>query len=110
MFLNDNARIIFYDKPVTMQKGFDSLLSLVITELKIELTANTYVLFINSERNRFKMLFFNHGNISIYAMRLPSPMRIQFEKNIELDGKSFYELINNLKPKSLQIRYKINEN
>ncbi len=110
MFLNDDARIILFNKPVRMYKGFDSLYSLVITDLKIELTSATYVLFVNPSKNRFKMLFFDNGNITIYAMRLPSVMRVEFEKNMVFDRKSFRELIQNLKPKRKRNRYKINEN
>lgn len=110
MFLNDDARIILFNKPVRMYKGFDSFLSHVLTDLKIELTSNIYVLFVNSDKDRFKMLFFDNGNITIYAMRLPSVMRIDFEKNMVFDSKSFRELIKNLKPKRKSNRYKINEN
>jgi hypothetical protein len=110
MFLDISAKIILYSKPVRMYKGFDSLLSLVMTELNIELIANTYVLFVNANRDRFKMLFFDQGNISLFAMRLPTPMIIQFEKDIILDSKSFRELIKNLKPKRSRKYYKINEN
>lgn len=82
-----------------MYKGFDSLLSIVITELKIELTPNMYVLFVNSERNRLKMLFFDHGNIAIFAMRLAGSMMVDFREVAELNKDSFYELVKNIKTK-----------
>jgi hypothetical protein len=110
MFLKDDARIILFNKPVRMYKGFDSLLSHVLMDLQIELASNIYVLFVNSDKDRFKMLFFDHGNITIYAMRLPSVMRIDFEKNMVFDSNSFRELIKNLKPKRKRNRYKINDN
>jgi hypothetical protein len=110
MILNDSARIILYDKPITMQKGFDSLLALVFTELQIQLLDNVYVLFVNKDRDRFKMLFFNHGHISIYAMRLATPMIVRFEKNIEFNAESFHHLLTNLRPKKSRNAYKIREN
>lgn len=82
-----------------MYKGFDSLLSIVITELKIELITNTYVLFVNSERNRLKVLFFDHGNIAIFAMRLAGSITANFGEVAELNNNSFYELVKNIKTK-----------
>ena len=105
MHLNANARIIFYSLPVNMYKGFDSLLSIVINELKIELATNTYVLFVNAERNRLKMLFFEKNHISIFAMRLAGVMQIQFGKNLELSSESFYHLITHIKSRRIKSRY-----
>jgi len=105
MHLNDDAKIIFYNQPVNMYKGFDSLLSIVVNELKIELTPNTYVLFINAERNRLKMLFFEKTHISIFAMRLAGVMQIQFGKNLELGNKSFCDLITHTKSRQIKSRY-----
>jgi IS66 Orf2 like protein len=107
MVLSENAKIFFYDKPVNMYKGFDSLLSIIITELKIDLIQNTYVLFVNGEKNRLKMLFFENGHISILAMRMSGAMKLDFGSFRELSQNEFYELITDLRTKKNQIRYGI---
>jgi IS66 Orf2 like protein len=107
-FLGENAKIIVYDKPVNMFKGFDSLLSIVVTELNIKLGSNIYVLFVNRDRNRLKILFFENGHISIFAMRLSGAMCVNFGVLREFDHHEFYELITNLKTKKFRNRYGIN--
>jgi len=107
MFFNNNAKIIVYNKPVNMYKGFDNLLSIVITEMKIELTSDTYVLFINAKRNRLKLIFFNHGNIAIFAMRLAGSMQVDFADVEEITKDSFYEMIKNIKSKPCSSRYSV---
>jgi hypothetical protein len=107
MVLGEKAKIFLYDKPVNMYKGFDSLLSIILTELKIDLSPNIYVLFVNGERNRLKILFFENGHISILAMRLSGAMKLNFGSFRELSQKEFYELITDLRTKKIQIRYGI---
>lgn len=99
MFFNDEARLILYNKPVRMYKSFDSLMSIVMTELKIELTPNVYVLFVNEDKNMLKVLFFEHGHIAIYAMRLSGSLLINFGEHRVFNNHSFDQLIRNLKIK-----------
>lgn len=108
MYFKKDARIILYSQPVTMFKGFDSLLSIVFNELKIELVPNTYVLFVNRDRNRFKLLFFEKKHISILAMRLSGAMQFKFGEIIELNKSSFYDLITNIKSRQIKARYGLN--
>jgi hypothetical protein len=105
--LNDDARIIFYGQPITMYKSYDGLLTLVLNDLNIELTPNTYVLFVNRDRNQFKMLFFDQGIISIFSMRLSGAMKITFGKSAEFNNRSFRELITNLITRKSHNRYRV---
>lgn len=99
MLFNDNARFIFYNKPVRMYKSFDSLMSIVMNELNIELISNVYVFFVNQDKNMLKILFFERGHIAIFAMRLSGNLLINFGENKEFTNHSFDELITNLKIK-----------
>lgn len=105
MRLSENAKIILYDKPVRMYKGFDSLFSIVITELNIVFDPEIFILFVNAERNRFKMLYFERGNIAILAMRLPGVMQVRFGEIQVMNSESFYKLVTTIKSRQIKARY-----
>jgi len=97
--LPDNARIVFYNTPVNMHKSFDSLLTIIVTEMRIDPDDNTFVLFVNRKRNRVKIIYFDRGHISMLAMRLSGSMVIDFENTNHFDKQSLYELTQNLRTK-----------
>lgn len=91
-----------------MKKSFDSLLTIVLTELCTTLDENVCVLFINNDRNQIKFLFFDSGNISIFAMRLNGSMQMNFDSTEIMDGFSFYKLIENLRIRKSRIHPLLN--
>ena len=104
---DENSRIILYSKPVKLFKGFDSLLSIVLTELKMDLTPNTFVLFLNEDKDRFKMLFLHYNQIAIFSMRLEGTLISSFGETREFNKQSFNEFITRLKKGKRRIIYSI---
>lgn len=102
--LPDNARIIFYKTPVNMHKSFDSLLSIIHTELDVDLNDDIYVLFVNRKRNRTKIIYFDHGHVSMLAMRLAGSMIIDFDSTEVKNKESLSKLINNLRTKKKKLQ------
>ena len=51
-----NARIFFFQKPIDMRKGVESLSLLVEENCAGELTSGAYFVFINRSRDRMKVL------------------------------------------------------
>lgn len=101
--LPDNARIIFYKTPVNMHKSFDSLLSIIHTELHVDLNDNIFVLFVNRKRNRTKIIYLDHGHVSMLAMRLAGSMIIDFTSTEITNKQSLCTLINNLRTKKKKL-------
>lgn len=101
--LPDNAQIVFYKAPINMHKSFDSLLSIIYTELDVDLTEKTYVLFLNRKRNRTKIIYFDHGHVSMLAMRLAGSMIVDFSSTEIINKNDLCSLIKNLRTKKKRL-------
>lgn len=90
-----NVSIVVYKKPINMHRSFNGLLSLAINELNLNLENEIYVLFMNRDRNQFKILFFQYGHASIFTMRLSGRLQEDFTKIDKIQSHFLYELIQN---------------
>jgi IS66 Orf2 like protein len=95
-FLSSNTKLIVYKKPINMHRSYDGLLSLAISELKVN-PKQAYVLFINRDRNQFKILCFYKNNISIFSMRLSGSMKADFSQIDEIDVSSLVQLMQSVR-------------
>jgi len=96
-FLNQNIDLVVYKQPVNMHRSFNGLVSLAITELELDLSEKTYILFMNRKRNQFKILFQNLGQITIYTMRIFGSMQMDFTKIDKINTRDLRNLIFNAK-------------
>jgi hypothetical protein len=105
--LNANSKIIFYSQPINLHKGFDSLMTIIKTDLQIDLALDTYVLFSNVRKDRIKILFFQENNISMLFMRFPRALAFKYQEDIVFDHISFYEFLRKHWSKSSRNLYQI---
>lgn len=76
-----------------MHRSFNGLLSLAINELNLNPQDDVYVLFMNRDRNQFKILFFQYGHPSIFTMRLSGRLQADFTKIDKIESTLLYKLI-----------------
>lgn len=92
-FLSKNISLFVYKNPINMHKSFNGLITLAITELALDFTNDTYVLFVNRDRNQFKILFMRDDQPCIFTMRLSGSMKADFAKINEINTSLLRKLI-----------------
>ena len=92
-FVSKNVILNVYNKPINMHRSFNGLLSLAINELNIDFNHEVYVLFMNRDRNQFKILYFQQGHVSIFSMRLAGRIPADFTSMNKIDTNSFHQLV-----------------
>lgn len=91
MFLvQDDAKIIFYSKPINLIKGIDGLTGIVQSELGIEPDSKTYFLFTNVKKNRFKILYKDGANLAIWFKRFEGTLKFRYSGEIIFFDKSSF--------------------
>lgn len=91
--MSQNIPLIVYKNPINMHRSFNGLLSLAINELNLNPQDNVYILFMNRDRNQFKILFFQYGHASIFTMRLSGRLQADFTKIDKIQSPLLYKLI-----------------
>lgn len=99
---SSDTTFIVYHKPINMHRSYDGLLSLAISELKVN-PADDHVLFVNRDRNQFKILVFYQNHISIVSMRLSAPMKMDFSQINHIDFSTLVNLIQNVRPRKSRL-------
>lgn len=93
-FIPNDAKIIFYSKPVSQLKGIDGLTSVIQIEMNMEPYPGHYFLFCNSKRDRFKVLYRDGDNLAIWFRRFKGTLRFNYTNQIIiLDKRGFYEFL-----------------
>lgn len=93
-FIPDNAKIIFYSKPISQQKGIDALTSVIQNEMGMEPCLGHYFLFCNSKRDRFKVLYKDGDNLAIWFKRFKGTLGFKYTNQIIiLDKKGFFAFL-----------------
>ncbi len=107
-FAAQNITFIVYQHPINMHRSFNGLLSLAISELNVDPHDDVYVLFMNRDRNQFKILFFQYGHVSIFTMRLSGRIQEDFTKIKEISSCSFHQLIKRAVSRKHRLGYILN--
>ena len=105
--ISGNARIFFCTKSIDMRNGFEGLSGLVESLKLGELTSGAYFVFLNRQRDKMKVLYWDGDGLVIWYKRLE---RGTFRKDVEapcLDRRSFFMLLEDIVPRRLGIRFKI---
>jgi len=68
--LTTSHKFLFYRKVTDFRKGFDGLCGLVRNELDRDPTSGEVFIFINRNRDRIKLLQWQHGGFVLYYKRL----------------------------------------
>ena len=103
--MNGSARIFVCHQPTDLRKGFQGLSAIVTDSLGEDLANNAYFAFINRERDRMKILYFDGDGLAIWQKRLAKG---RFPKQKEQDPlmsrRSFFMLMEGIVPKRIHKR------
>jgi transposase len=103
-----NSRIFFFQKPIDMRKGVESLSSLVEENCSGELTSGAYFVFINRSRDRMKVLYWDHDGFAIWWKRLEKgSFRLLGIDRALIDRREFFMLLEGITPHKIQKRFKL---
>jgi transposase len=101
------AKILLCQFPIDLRKGFEGLSSLVESLFNHDLTSGAYFVFLNRQRNRMKVLYWDNDGLAIWNKRLEKgsfPKRK--DKKVILERRDFFMLLEGITPHRLQKRYK----
>ena len=71
MFSLDNTmRYWLYNKPVNMRMGFNGLSGIVNNHMGMDIRSGDVFVFVNSARNRMKILHREEGGLVLYSLRI----------------------------------------
>ena len=103
-----NARIFFFQKPIDMRKGIESLSILVEENCAGELTSGAYFVFINRLRDRMKVLYWDNDGFAIWWKRLEKgSFRLLGIDRALIDRREFFMLLEGITPQKVQKRFRI---
>lgn len=103
--ITGGARLFLYAKAVSMRKSFEGLSALVEEGFPNKLMTGAYFIFINRVRTHVKILYWDGDGFAIWCKRLEKGRFTNLLKQ-ELDRREFLMLMEGIKPKRLQVRYK----
>ena len=85
MFSLDNTmRYWLYNKPVNMRMGFNGLSGIVNNKMGMNIRSGDVFVFVNSARNRMKILHREESGLVLYALRIEmGRMRLVFSDETE---------------------------
>lgn len=103
-----NAKIFLCHQAIDLRKGFEGLCGLVEELFREELTSGAYFIFINRQRDRLKVLYWDGDGLAIWYKRLErgSFQRMNDQQQL-LDRRSWLMLLEGVEPKRLRMRYKV---
>lgn len=106
--LAGTARVFLCDKPVDMRKSFEGLGKIVEETFDDELVSGSYFAFINRQRDRIKVLYWDGDGLAIWYKRLEKGAFSRSEKHGSLlDRRAFMLLLEGVTPKKINRRYKV---
>lgn len=68
--LTSQVRIYLHVKPVDMRKSFDGLFGIVKNELQLDIRSGGLFLFLNRNRTRIKLIYWDVDGLAIWMKRL----------------------------------------
>lgn len=98
-------KILVHRDPIDMRKGFEGLSALVEIGFSEELTSGSYFIFLNRQRNRIKILYWDSDGLAIWYKRLEKG-RFGEIRHWEMNKTEFLLMLENITPKSLPKRYR----
>lgn len=68
--LEEATKVFLYARPTDMRKGFDGLYGLVTGQMELDPLHGYLFVFMNRQRTRIKVLFWNNDGLALFHKRL----------------------------------------
>jgi transposase len=105
--ISNHAKLFLFAEPVNMLKSFEGLSGLVETAFPGNLL-KAYFIFLNRNRDKMKVLYWDGDGFSIWYKRLEKGSFIRSkEGSTELNRREFFMLLEGVTPKKLQRRFSL---
>jgi len=106
--ISPSARFFICKKPMDMRNGFEGLSFAVENIFKTVITTDAFFVFINKNKNRMKILYWDIDGMIIWYKRLEKGKFLlkNFDKDL-LDRKEFIMLLEGIVPKQIQKRFSL---
>jgi len=102
-----NARIYYCKDPINMHMSFEGLSTLVESIFKQDLTSGTYFVFINRERDRIKVLYWDLDGLVIWYKRLEKGTFPKQNSEAPLmERRDFFMMLEGIIPRRIYARYR----
>ena len=99
-----DTTLIVYPHPVNMHRSFNGLASLAYSELQLGSLEEVYILFVNRDRNQFKILFLSHDHIAVFHMRTSGTIQQNFSLISTIHTNDFIYLLKTVKSRRPRFR------
>jgi len=101
-----NAHIFVFGEPVNMRKSFEGLCAIVEHSLTEEPTSGAYFVFLNRQRNKMKVLYWDGDGLAIWYKRLEKGrFPLQNSGKIAMNRRDFFMMLEGIIPKRINARY-----
>lgn len=101
------AKIFLYEKAVDLRKGFEGLSFLVETVLEEKITSDAFFVFLNKQRNKMKILYWDQDGLAIWIKRLEKGLFGKISTQKVIDRREFFMLLEGITPKRMNQRYRL---
>ncbi len=106
--VSGNPRIFLCRHATDMRKGFEGLSAAVEQFFSCEITSGAFFVFLNKQRDRMKVLYWDTDGLAIWYKRLEKgKFTRQESEKLSLNRREFFMLLEGITPKVLQKRYSI---
>ena len=103
-----NARLFFYQEPVSMHKSFEGLGFEIEQCFPGQLMTGAFFIFLNRGRNCMKVLFWDVDGFVIFYKRLEKGAFVwKWNDQKHLDRRTFLMLLEGVEPKRLRKRFSL---
>lgn len=100
-----NVRIFLCKDPISMRKSFEGLGTAVEQLFPGELLSGALFIFLNRERNRMKVLFWDRDGFAIWYKRLERGSFAHNPQHNTLDRREFLMLLEGIEPKKIRSQF-----
>ena len=101
------ARLFLFENPVNMHKSFEGLSGLINQAFPEELTKG-YFIFLNRNRDRMKVLYWDGDGFALWYKRLEKGSFLRQKGDpILMKRREFFMLLEGVTPKKIQRRFSL---
>jgi transposase len=104
--ISGNARGFVFGEPINMRKSFEGLCAITEQFLKEEPTSGAFFVFLNRQRNKMKVLYWDNDGFAIWYKRLEKGrFPPQSSEKTAMNRREFFMLLEGIIPKKIGVRF-----